>query len=146
VPGDWLDSLRIEGPLAGFESACWWVDRPYRDGVALIGDAAAAPDPFFGNGLSLSLRDVRVLSQRLLGSPDWDAAARSYAREHDHYFTSLHTLEQWATVARYSVGPETQPARDFARMALAQGDAPDIVGRGPDQPADAAARRKFLGY
>jgi menaquinone-9 beta-reductase len=60
-----------------------WVDNPYRDGLALIGDAAGSSDPTLGQGLSLTVRDVRVLSEKLIASPDWDAAGRAYAREHD---------------------------------------------------------------
>jgi menaquinone-9 beta-reductase len=50
----------IAGPLASFEGADVWVDQPYKNGVALIGDAAAANDPCFGCGLSLTLR-IRFL-------------------------------------------------------------------------------------
>jgi menaquinone-9 beta-reductase len=146
VPSGWLDCLSIDGPLATFEGASWWVDCPYRDGVVLIGDAAAAPDPSFGSGQGMALRDARVLSERLVACPDWDDAARRYAMEHDAYFARLHVLEQWMTEANYSVGPETRQVREQAEAAWARGDAPDLNGRGPDQPADDAARLRFLGY
>jgi 2-polyprenyl-6-methoxyphenol hydroxylase-like FAD-dependent oxidoreductase len=42
--------------------------HPYRRGVALVGDAAAVSDPSWGQGLSMTLRDVRVLRDQLLAS------------------------------------------------------------------------------
>ena len=146
VPQDWIDSMQIDGPLASFEAAAWWVDNPACEGIALIGDAAAAPDPCFGNGLSLALRDARVLSSHLLSDSDWNHAAGAYATEHDAYFTSIHNLERWATEAFYSIEPEKQSIRDHASAAGERGDTPDILGRGPDQPSDEAARLRFLGY
>jgi 2-polyprenyl-6-methoxyphenol hydroxylase-like FAD-dependent oxidoreductase len=47
-----------------------WVDHPYRDGLVLVGDAAAASDPTWGQGLSLTSRDVRVLAEKLLSAND----------------------------------------------------------------------------
>jgi menaquinone-9 beta-reductase len=146
VPGEWLDCLSIDGPLASFEGASWWVEHPCRDGIALIGDAAAAADPCFGSGQGLSLRDARVLSERLLACPDWDEAANTYAREHSVYFHSLHRLEQWMAEAFYSVDPKLQHVREHAGAAYERGDAPDLNGKGPDQPSDDAARMRFLGY
>ena len=51
--------VRCVGPLASFSCSEDWVEHPYQDGVALVGDAAATSDPVFGQGMSLTLRDVR---------------------------------------------------------------------------------------
>jgi menaquinone-9 beta-reductase len=146
VPANWIETMCFEGPIASFEGASWWVDYPYQQGVALIGDAAAAPDPAFGNGLAKTLRDVNVLRHCLLEQTDWDAAARTYSREHSGHFSALRTLEDWTAQARYSTGPEMQAVRDHASSAFVLGDAPDLFARGPDQPTDEAARLRFLGY
>ena len=146
VPESWLESMRIEGPLASFEGASWWVDTPYRDGVVLIGDAAAAPDPCFGSGLSLALRDVRLLRDCLRENADWDQASRRYAAAHDATFAALHTLERWAAEGWYSADPERQAVRTHADAASECGNTPDLIGKGPDQSADEAARLRFLGY
>jgi 2-polyprenyl-6-methoxyphenol hydroxylase-like FAD-dependent oxidoreductase len=146
VPDSWLETMRVEGPLASFEGASWWVDTPYRAGVVLIGDAAAAPDPCFGSGLSMALRDVRLLRDCLLADADWDHAARRYAAAHDTTFAALHTLERWAAEGWYSADPERQAIREHADAASEGEDAPDLIGRGPDQPADESARCRFLGY
>ncbi|MFP3435856.1 FAD-dependent monooxygenase, partial [Paraburkholderia sp. SIMBA_061] len=79
-------------PLAAYPGADCWVKHPYRDGVALIGDAAATSDPSFGCGLALTLRDVRVLRDCLLSNDDWHAAAEDYARQHDAYYAALHRI------------------------------------------------------
>jgi 2-polyprenyl-6-methoxyphenol hydroxylase-like FAD-dependent oxidoreductase len=70
MPAEYLEGARAAGPLATFDGADCWVDHPYRDGVALVGDAAASTDPSWG--LSLTLRDARVLRDALLANDDWD--------------------------------------------------------------------------
>jgi menaquinone-9 beta-reductase len=146
VPARWLETMRFEGPIASFEGASWWVDYPYHQGVVLIGDAAAAPDPAFGNGLAKTLRDVNVLWRCLQEQTNWDTAGRMYAREHAGYFSALRTLEAWMAQARYSTEPEMQSVRDHADSAFKRGDAPELFNRGPDQPIDEATRFRFLGY
>ena len=97
MPAAWLEDATPAGPLATFESAATWVQHPYRDGVTLVGDAAAASDPTWGCGQSLALRDARLLRDALLTDADWDAAAHSYAAAHDRTWTAMHTIESWMT-------------------------------------------------
>jgi len=59
------------GPCATFGGEDTWVDVPFVEGVVLIGDAAGYNDPLIGQGLSLALRDARVLSEILLGTERW---------------------------------------------------------------------------
>jgi hypothetical protein len=93
------------------------------------------------------LRDVRVLRDKLLAGPDWNAAATSYASEHDRYYMALHRIEEWRWQLFYSVGPEADATRAFAlsKMAEDPSRAPDFIGIGPDAPHDEAARRRFFG-
>jgi 2-polyprenyl-6-methoxyphenol hydroxylase-like FAD-dependent oxidoreductase len=49
-----FENARQVGPLATFGCAHSWVDHPYRDGVALVGDTATSSDPTWGQGLSLT--------------------------------------------------------------------------------------------
>jgi menaquinone-9 beta-reductase len=146
VPADWLEKFNIIGPLASFEGAPSWVSHAFRHGIVLIGDAAAAPDPCFGCGQSLTLRDARKLSKLLLDNNDWNTAADQYAMEHGRDFQAVHKLETWAAQARYTIGPETKPVREHAAAAQTRGEAPNIFAFGPDQPTDENARRRFLGY
>jgi 2-polyprenyl-6-methoxyphenol hydroxylase-like FAD-dependent oxidoreductase len=59
-----------------------WTDQPYAPGVVLIGDAAGWNDPIIGQGLSIALRDVRIVSDLLRGGSDWSTATfASYGEE-----------------------------------------------------------------
>lgn len=147
VPAAWLTDIRVVGPLATFEGADHWVDHPYRDGVVLIGDAAAASDPSWGQGLSLTLRDVRTLRDKLVADNNWDAAAHAYAEAHDRYYGTLHTLEDWFTTLFMDQGPEADARRQKAIPQLMADPMrqPDVLISGPDQPLGAAERSRFFG-
>ena len=95
APAEFYRNARAAGPLASFDAADNWVDHPYKDGVALIGDAAASDDPAYGEGLRSRFGDVRVLSDHLLAKADWEAAAHAYAEEHDHHYAVIHTVTRW---------------------------------------------------
>jgi 2-polyprenyl-6-methoxyphenol hydroxylase-like FAD-dependent oxidoreductase len=72
----------VVGPCATFTAEDTWTEIPFADGIVLIGDAAGYNDPNIGQGLSLAMRDVRVLSELLLRSKDWSQIAlRPYAEE-----------------------------------------------------------------
>lgn len=147
APGEWFERAEVAGPLATFDCMEMWVDHPYKDGVALVGDAAATSDPAFGCGLGLTLRDVRVLSSLLLSEANWDSAAHTYATEHDRYFGATRRLLDWLVKLYYEPGQlaEKRRVRAFARIAEDPRRAPDIPGLGPDAPSDEAAYRNLFG-
>ncbi|HEU4428939.1 MAG TPA: FAD-dependent monooxygenase, partial [Myxococcota bacterium] len=69
-------------PCRTYPNQDTWIDVPVADGVALIGDAAGHNDPITGQGLSISLRDVRVVRDLLLGAARLSSAALApYADE-----------------------------------------------------------------
>jgi 2-polyprenyl-6-methoxyphenol hydroxylase-like FAD-dependent oxidoreductase len=144
---EWYAGARAIGPLASFDGADNWVDHPYRDGVALIGDAAAASDPTHGQGLSLTLRDARVLRDQLLSHSDWDAAGHAYAVEHDRYYSATHRAEGWFASVFFAGGVEAE-ARRARALPLIGGDpsrVPDFQFSGPEVPLDESVRRRFFG-
>lgn len=117
-----------------------WVDHPYRDGLVLIGDAAGASDPTSGQGLSLTSRDVRVLAEKLLSANDWDAAAHSYAEDHDRYFNVTREVGQWLFDIFLARGPEHDRLRERALPHLMT--EPDrITNHIMERPRDALRRR-----
>ena len=134
------------GPLATFSCAHSWVDHPYRDGVALLGDSATSSDPTHGQGLSLTLRDARVLRDHLMHSDDWNAAGHAYATEHDDYAGCLHTFHQWFTEMYLATGPDADARRERAMPLIADDPSrqPDSIFSGPDAPADEATRKRFF--
>jgi 2-polyprenyl-6-methoxyphenol hydroxylase-like FAD-dependent oxidoreductase len=142
-----FENARQIGPLATFSSAHSWVDHPFRDGVALIGDSAASSDPTWGQGLSLTLRDSRVLRDHLLSRDDWSAAGDAYADEHDEYAGRMHTFHQWMTAMYLATGPAADARRAKAMPLIAQDASrqPDALFVGPDLPMDEAAKRRFFG-
>jgi 2-polyprenyl-6-methoxyphenol hydroxylase-like FAD-dependent oxidoreductase len=142
-----FDGAKQIGPLATFPCAHRWVDHPYRDGVALIGDSATSSDPAWGQGLSLTLRDARVLRDHLMRSDDWDAAGHAYADDHDGYSGRLHTFHQWMTEMYLATGPDADARRTRAMPLIAKDPSrqPDALFVGPDLPVDEAARKRFFG-
>ena len=148
VDGTALKSAKYSGPLATFKGAAGWVDHPYRNGVALIGDASGHSDPTWGQGLSLTLRDVRVLRDKLLESDDWDAAGDAYAREQHSYFSMTHKVEGWLAQFFYETGPEADERRGRAMALIAQDPTriPDNLQSGPEAgPLDESTRKRFFG-
>ena len=59
------------GPCATMGGEDTWTDVPFVEGIVLVGDAGGYNDPIIGEGLSLALRDVRLLSEVLLEDPEW---------------------------------------------------------------------------
>lgn len=138
---------KAAGPLASFECVDVWVEHPYGNGVALVGDAASSNDPSWGQGLSLALRDARVLSDQLLANDDWNAAGRQYAEQHDHHYGVVRTVSGWFYDLFQRLGPEAEARRARALPLLAEDQtrAPDVLFSGPDIPLDKKARARFFG-
>lgn len=70
------------GPLLSYFNNDSWTDAPFAPGAVLIGDAAGWNDPINGLGLSITYRDVRIVSDILKetapgAAPDF----RPYAEE-----------------------------------------------------------------
>jgi menaquinone-9 beta-reductase len=135
------------GPLASFDGGDSWVNHPYRGGVALIGDAASTSDPSFGQGMSLTLRDVRVLRDELLRDSDWDQAGHRYAEQHDVYFHNCHTATVWFRQVFQEQSPEAALRRQRALPLIAEDltRVPDHIFSGPEMPLGDSVRSRFFG-
>ena len=144
---DLFANARAIGPLATFEADDVWVEYPYKAGVALIGDAAATCDPTFGQGLSLTLRSVRLLRDQLLKHEDWDVAGQVYAEEHRRHYYVIHTIEDWLRTLFLETGPEAEArrAKAFPLHAEDSSRMPDLFGLGPDTPISETVSRRFFG-
>jgi 2-polyprenyl-6-methoxyphenol hydroxylase-like FAD-dependent oxidoreductase len=147
IPREYFEGAQPVGPLATFDAAASWIEHPYKDGVVLIGDAAASSDPSWGQGLSLTMRDARVLRDALVANDDWDAAGHAYATEHDRYFAIEHTTENWLSEFFYETGSGADQRRERAFPLIAQDPAriPDHGFSGPDLPVDETTRRRLFG-
>src|SRR6476620_1985638 len=111
--------LHLIGPLASFSCDEDWVEYPYHEGVALIVDAAATSDPAYGQGMSLTLRDVRTVSEKLLSDSQWDVAGNAYASEHHRYFSVIHTSCGWLRQMFQEQGLEADQRRATAVPLIA---------------------------
>jgi len=147
LPQEFFNGVRPVGPLASFDMTETWVEHPYRDGLALIGDAAGSTDPNWGQGLSLTMRDARVLAECLNGSKDFDAAGHAYAQAHDAYFNTAIVVEDWLFEMFFALGPEADSlrARALPKIAADPTRFPDHNVSGPDLPCDDSVRRRFFG-
>ena len=67
--------------------------QPYKNGIALVGDAAHTSDQTWGQGLSLTMRSARLLRDALTGTDDWDAAGHKYAEQAHWCFTHIKNVE-----------------------------------------------------
>jgi 2-polyprenyl-6-methoxyphenol hydroxylase-like FAD-dependent oxidoreductase len=147
VPRALFREARIAGPLAMFDGADSWVPHPFKDGVALLGDAAATSDPTWGQGMSTTLRAARVLRDRLSETEDWHAAGHAYAEEHDRTYETVHRADGWFADLFMEIGAEAEERRARALPLLA-GDPMrmvDVPSSGPESRCDEAARRRFFG-
>jgi 2-polyprenyl-6-methoxyphenol hydroxylase-like FAD-dependent oxidoreductase len=140
-------SVESIGPLAAFDVSESWAPHPYRDGVALLGDAAATSDPTFGQGMATAFRSVRILRDALLRNSDWDQAGNEYAREHDRSFQNTHRVCGWMRTLFQDPGAQAAALRETAMPKIADDlmRVPDHVISGPDLPADDGVRARFFG-
>jgi len=144
---DYCADAKSIGPLASFDADDAWVEEPYCDGVALVGDAAATTDPTYGQGLSFALRAARVLRDELTNNSDWENAGQHYAEQHRRSFGACHMVEGWIRTLFQDPSPEATALRMKTMPLIAQDPTrvPDHILSGPDLPLSDQARARFFG-
>lgn len=144
---DYLADAKSIGPLASFDASDNWVEHPYRDGVALVGDAAATSDPTFGQGLSFAMHAARVLRDELTNNSDWEAAGHRYAAQHQRSFHACHVVEGWVRALFQDPSPEAAGLRTRIMPLIAEDPTrvPDHIFSGPGLPLDEQVRARFFG-
>ena len=75
---DEFADAQIAGPCQGYPNADTWADEPTAPGVVLIGDAAGHNDPTIGQGLSITMRDARLIAEALSDTTNWGDGAVSW--------------------------------------------------------------------
>ena len=146
VPDEILGPAAVSGPLATFSGATNWVEHPYKNGLALIGDAAGATDPSWGQGLGLAIHDAKLLSENLMANEDWDKAGNAYAVQHDRDFGLMHTFENWMAEVLCKTGPEADARRQRILPMWHQDPSrnPWTMVNGPGEPLDETVRKRFF--
>lgn len=148
APAKMYEGAKQAGPVATFDGHDSYVEHPYKDGVALVGDAAQTSDQTWGQGLSITLRDARELRDALLATEDWDAAGHKYAERANWCFQQIRKVEEWMTLVFMAQDAEANAARAKAlpRIAVDPMVLPDTHIVGPElSPADDAAYARLFG-
>jgi menaquinone-9 beta-reductase len=148
-----LSKGRLVTPIATHESVDTWTDAAHAPGVVLVGDAAGYNDPIVGQGLSLTMADIRDTSQVILGG-GWqpeDFAGYSERRQDRHAKQRISSRASAEMLCAF--GPEAE-ARRLRALPLLGTDqliglivgvlfaGPDILAPGTDTLE--AARDAFL--
>lgn len=103
---------RPAGPLYSYINADAWTDRPFAQGVVLVGDSAGWNDPILGLGLSITYRDVRIVSDILKAGEDWSPAAFApYAEERAERMRRLRFSAQLQSALDMEFTPEASARR-----------------------------------
>jgi menaquinone-9 beta-reductase len=108
-------------PHAVYANEDAWVDTPVAPGVVLVGDAAGWNDPIIGQGLSITLRDVRVVTEILRSSTTWDVdTLREYTDERNVRMGRLGFAGRVASTYNNEFGPEAVARRERAKARMAE--------------------------
>jgi 2-polyprenyl-6-methoxyphenol hydroxylase-like FAD-dependent oxidoreductase len=99
IPGsEMFRAANSAGPCAFYPMNDTWTEQPYAPGVVLIGDAAGWNDSIIGQGLSIALRDVPMVTDVLRAGSDWSAAAfTGYGEERREQMRRLRVAAQLGT-------------------------------------------------
>jgi 2-polyprenyl-6-methoxyphenol hydroxylase-like FAD-dependent oxidoreductase len=148
-----LANARPAGPCLSYGNEDCWTDSPVAEGVVLIGDAAGHNDPIIGQGLSITLRDARIVSDILLSGTDWSPAAFApYTEERRERMRRLRFVAALASSLENEFGAEAEARRLRARELQAKDPSllfwflaafagPDAV---PAQAFDTSVRERLL--
>ncbi len=104
------------GPCATMSGEDTWTEVPFVEGVVLIGDAGGYSGPIIGQGLSLALRDVRLLSEILLEEPEWaPVRLERYGERHSEGLRRMRIVAALRAVLSAQFGPEAAARRAYFR-------------------------------
>ncbi len=125
------------GPCATYPGDDTWTDTPFADGVVLIGDAAGHNDPIVGQGLSIAMRDARIVRDVILDGGRAPADFAAYGRERSERMRKLRLIADVVSVTFTEDADNRMARRTFVGDRMASMDAevfPLLVGfiTGPD--------------
>jgi 2-polyprenyl-6-methoxyphenol hydroxylase-like FAD-dependent oxidoreductase len=108
------------GPANAYPNQDVHVPNPVAPGVVLIGDAAGHNDPIIGQGLAITLRDVRIVRDILLSVDDWSPAAFApYVEERRERMRRLRLCARLDSIIHAEFGPDAQRRREAIRTRRA---------------------------
>lgn len=108
------------GPLRSYFNINSWTEEPFAAGAVLVGDAGGWTDPIIGLGLSITYRDVRIVSDLLKESEEWTPALFApYAEERAERMRRLRFIAQITASLDAEFGEDARARRKsyFERAA-----------------------------
>ncbi len=154
VPGsEHLAGARPAGPCHSYPNEDTRAERLAGHGFVLLGDAAGSNDPIIGQGLSITLRDVRLVRDALLGQREWRLGLfDDYAAERAERMRRLRFSASLAAAMENEFGPDARARRHRAAELTMQDPSllqwffaafvgPDGV---PAESFDEAVRRRLF--
>jgi 2-polyprenyl-6-methoxyphenol hydroxylase-like FAD-dependent oxidoreductase len=115
-----IAEARPAGEVFSYPNNDTWTLEPFTPGVVLIGDAAGRNDPIIGQGLAMSLRDVKLVSTILKDGADWSPGAfRPYGEERFERFRRMRNIGRFAATrdAEFGEAPRNRRRRVAERLA-----------------------------
>ena len=107
------------GPCRSNPSQDAWLDNPWAEGVVLMGDAAGYNDPILGQGLSVTLRDARMVAEILIQESQWHSNTfLPYGEERKERLRRLRLTAQYSTSMNARFGDEAEATRARARQRI----------------------------
>ncbi len=106
-----IAASRAIGPFNSFSNEDRWVEDPTATGVVLIGDAAGHNDPITGQGLSIALRDVRLVSEIIVARGYDRLSFRPYVAERLERMRRLRITARLSAKLRAEFGEEARKRR-----------------------------------
>jgi len=93
-----------------------WTEVPFVEGVVLIGDAGGYNGPIIGQGLSLALRDVRLLSEILVEESEWAGTIfERYGEQHREALRRMRSAATLRAALSAQFGPKSAAQRAYFR-------------------------------
>ena len=109
-----IAEARPIGPFNSFSNEDHWVEDPTAPGIVLVGDAAGHNDPITGQGLSIALRDIRLVSEAILAGGRDQESFRPYVEERLERMRRLRIAARVSVTLRAEYGEEARLRRQRA--------------------------------
>jgi 2-polyprenyl-6-methoxyphenol hydroxylase-like FAD-dependent oxidoreductase len=142
-------SGRPAGPCATYLGDDTWTATPFADRVVLVGDAAGHNDPIVGQGLSIAVRDARIVRDLVLNGAREATAFTSYGAERMQRMERLRLIADIVAAAQAEDADNRQARRAFAGERLARLDPeffPLVIGlfTGPETILDELVDHRWV--
>jgi 2-polyprenyl-6-methoxyphenol hydroxylase-like FAD-dependent oxidoreductase len=125
VPGaEAVAAGRAIGPCRSVAGTDTWIEAPFADGIVLIGDAAGHNDPTAGCGLSIAMRDARIVRELLGAGAQRAQDFVSYGVERVERMRRLRLIADLINVGSVEPGPDRRMRRARFKHALDAMEAP----------------------